>query len=172
MTYVSSAGAGAGVSPEPMAKSQNYQSIFAAFNSAANASTLFQFPLDANLVDGDQDFITIIAKGSIQGNSHTKNIRIYFGTSVVADSGPLTNTDYEMNWEIEVQLWRDDATHLSGATAVIVDGNRVDSSVSAEENLSSSLSIRLVGQGEASKDIKAQYFEFRYAKSLHPQVEE
>lgn len=109
----------------------NVQTSAAGVGNGADITddTLFTYSLPINAMSANGKSVRVRASGTFAGNIHSKEVKIWFAGTAVADSGVLTLSGDD--WTIEFEATRIDATHVSvigtffatSATAQVVKVN-------------------------------------------------
>jgi hypothetical protein len=104
--------------------------------------TLFTYSLPLNSMSANGKSVRVVASGHFATNANTKEVKIFFAGTAVADSGALTlsNTD----WVCSIEVTRIDATHVScvgiftgsnAASVVLVTPNLAVSSLATNASI-------------------------------------
>lgn len=127
-------------------------------NTGTGESVLFSTLLDTTTLPVNADSIAFTVSGSTQANANSKTIRVYYGGTLIFDTGGQTfnGTSWMLRGEIIrngatsqiciVELVTSDATYRVGATQTLTN-----------KNLGSNQSLILTGLGSATGDVSAYY---------------
>lgn len=126
--------------------------------SVSNVSTtetnLITYSLPANALATNGQSIEVIAWGTFAATANNKTVRIYFGSTIVLDTGAVAANSG--NWMIRMTVIRTGAaTQLAMAT--FISDNTTEKNIcktaSPVETLSGAVTIKVTGIGGASSDI-------------------
>ena len=129
-----------------------------ASNTGTGETTLFSNIFDTNTLPTNADSVAFTISGVTAANGNAKQIRLYYGTTLIFDSGSQTfnNTSWIMRGEIVrngatsqicfTELVTSDATYKCGAAQTLTN-----------KNLANNQTLLLTGQGVTTGDISAYY---------------
>ena len=123
-------------------------------NVGAGEDDLITYLLAANSLDVSGAFIEFEAFGTFAANANNKRIRLYFGTILLYDSGPIAANSG--SWIIQSKVIRTNSGSQKAISTVISDNAlMLDSSfyMTGTEDLSTDINIRCTGEGIADNDV-------------------
>jgi hypothetical protein len=135
-----------------------FSSVGPASNTGTGETTLFSTTLDTTILPTNADSVAFTVSGTTNANANAKQIRLYYGGTLIFDSGSQTFNG--ISWVLRGEIVRTgssnqicfaelvtgDATYRVGATQT-----------STNKNLINNQALVLTGQGVASGDITASY---------------
>lgn len=130
-------------------------------NDASSKDTtetdLLSHTLEANNLDKDGDYVEINAFGIFASNSNNKQVKLYFGSNIVLDSGVLTAQD---GWQINSKIFRVDSnTQKTVATltynnSVVIETKKYPNDIGEKaQNVGAAIVIKVTGTGTVDDDI-------------------
>jgi hypothetical protein len=135
-----------------------YSTSGAALNTGTGETVLFSNVFDLNTLPVNSDSVAFTISGITAANANAKQIRLYYGGTLIFDSGSQTfnNTSWVLRGEIIrlgaasqicfTELVTSDATYRVGATQTLTS-----------KNLGSNQSLIITGQGVSTGDVSAYY---------------
>jgi hypothetical protein len=121
-------------------------------NVGTGEDDLMTFSLPASSLFLNQQAIEIIAWGNTGNNANNKRVKLYFGSTVLIDTG--TAGAQARDWELRAVVTRLSATSQQG----IARGNFNQASLASDftsptETLTSAVTIKVTGEGTSDGDI-------------------
>lgn len=123
-------------------------------NTGAAETDLFTHTIETGTLSQTATAIHIFACGTTSGNANNKTLKLYFGSTIVFNSGAIALNNKD--WVFEAQIVR-----TGGATQTIwgkfqANGNSpvIDVSI-ATEDLTLNKTLKITGTGTTSADINA-----------------
>jgi hypothetical protein len=125
-------------------------------NIGAGEDDLITYILPASTLGTNADILEIIAWGTTAANANNKTIKLYFGSTVLIDTGAVAANN--IDWQIRALIVRKTAStedaiadFIAGATFT----NKSDRTTPAE-TLTGAVTIKCTGTGTADNDIVQQ----------------
>lgn len=127
-------------------------------STGAAESELLTTNIDVGTLAKQGSSILVFACGTTGANANNKTIKLYFGSTVIFDSGAFAGND--IDWALQAEIVR------NGATAQITWAQFFGSATltskvqvgTATVNLALQTEITLTGQGTATGDVSASYW--------------
>lgn len=127
-------------------------------SSGAAETDLLTTNIDVGTLSKVGSSLLIFACGTTAANSNNKTIKLYFGSTVIFDSGAFAGND--IDWTLQAEIVR------NGATAQITWAQFFGSATltskiqvgTATENLATQKDITLTGTGTTNGDVSALYW--------------
>ena len=144
----------------------------AKYDSAANSGTgetnLTSKAMPAGDLLAVYDGYFIRAGGAFAATTSLKRVRMYYGATVIADTGSVILNNGR--WHIEARVYSDgtgtgEKAFSWGVTTLAALANFGSSSLPAEI-LGNSITIKCTGQGTASSDVTQDFMDFTLIKGL------
>lgn len=135
-----------------------YSTTGPASNTGGGETVLFSTVFDATVLPVNSDSVQFVMSGTTVANANAKQIRLYYGGTLIFDSGSQTfnGTSWRLEGEIIrtgaatqiciTQLVTSDATYRVGCTQTLTTKNLVNSQ-----------SLILTGLGVSTGDVSAYY---------------
>ncbi len=128
--------------------------INSASNIDNNITDLLQYRLNAGSLGHDASIVTVTAFGTLASNVNNKRIILYFGSSILIDTGTVAANSG--SWIIESKIVRVSVNSQKVITTIISENTLItnrSSYVVTPENLDTVLVIKCTGTGMSSGDI-------------------
>lgn len=132
-------------------------------NVLAVETNLASYSLPSNSLSIDGDFIDIQCYGTFAANANNKQLRLYFGSTLIFDTGAVAAN--AGSWEIKASVAREDladqltiASIISSNALITPTTNLTDPS----ESLNTPILIRITGTGVANNDILGRGFNVKW----------
>lgn len=128
-------------------------------NVGGGEDNLITYTVPANTLDTNGQFIQFEMAGIFGASLNTKEIKVYFGSAVLLDTGALAITAAG-NWSIRGIIIRTGASTQRCICAVITDESALNASskyVDATEDLTGTVVLKATGQGTADNDIVEKF---------------
>lgn len=128
-------------------------------NVGGGEDNLITYTVPANTLDTNGQFIQFEMVGIFGASLNTKEIKVYFGSAVLLDTGALAITAAG-NWSIRGIIIRTGASTQRCICAVITDESALNASskyVDATEDLTGTVVLKATGQGTADNDIVQKF---------------
>lgn len=124
-------------------------------SSAGAETTLLTTNIDVGTLSKQGSSLLIFAAGTTGANANNKTIKLYFGSTVIFDSGAFAGN--AVSWTLQAEVVR------NGATAQITWAQFFGSATltskiqvgTASVNLAAQTSVTLTGNGTATGDVQA-----------------
>lgn len=136
----------------------------AKYDSAANSSTtetdMTSKAMPAGDLLADLDGYFIRAGGAFAANINSKRVRMYFGATVIADTGSVVLNGGR--WYIEGRLYRSSSTTqkaFSNGHTTLAGLIEFSSATTPAEILGNSITIKCTGQGGATSDVTQDFMD-------------
>lgn len=123
-------------------------------NVGAVETDLITYTFLANSLDSGNAFIEIEAFGTFASNANNKQVKLYFGSSVLIDTGSVAAN--AGSWIIHARVIRINSNAQKSITTIISDNSLIinkSSYVTPAEDLTTNIIIKCTGQGTANDDI-------------------
>ncbi|MGA1047382.1 MAG: hypothetical protein ACO3UU_05190 [Minisyncoccia bacterium] len=123
-------------------------------NVGTGEDNLIAYSLPANTLDTDGDFIEITAFGTMAVNANNKTLKLYFGSTVIYNSGASAVNG--ASWNLNATIVRTSATTQKCIVSMLSeDTTLIDSAEynTAAESLSGSVTIKCTGEATNDNDI-------------------
>lgn len=123
-------------------------------NVGGGEDTLITYTVPANVLAKDGYNLEVKAWGTFGGTANNKTIRMYFGSSVLYDTG--AHAANGGSWEISSTIIRTGTATQQAITFIISSNTSIVNSVTyivPTETLSGSIVIKCTGTGTANNDI-------------------
>jgi hypothetical protein len=135
-------------------------------NSGVGEDDLDAETMDANGLSANNQAYTLQATGTFANNANTKRLKAYFGSAVIIDSGSLSPSGAG-DWEINCIIVRTGAATQRASCKLFMNVTGVTTTTIVDyttptETLSSSVVIKLTGEGVDSNDISSTIFRIKY----------
>lgn len=127
----------------------------AAFNVGVGETTLATYSLPGGTLCSDNDSLELDYTTSFQANANNKQVRIYFGATLVMDTGAVPQNGGVAVFH--VKAYRISTTALSVWSTYISSGGALAAATvqrtAPVESLTAALVVKITGQGGAGNDI-------------------
>lgn len=133
---------------------QLFSSITPVGNVGVGEDTLITYTIPANTLAKDGYNFSVTAWGTFGATANNKTIKMYFGSSVLYDTGAIAANGG--SWQIISTITRTGAATQQAITSIISSNILVVNSVSyvvPTETLSGTIIIKCTGTGTANNDI-------------------
>ncbi len=126
-------------------------------NVGAGEDNLISYSVPASTLAANGDYLEIIAFGTFAANANSKRLKLYYGSTVLIDSGAQNQNGG--SWEMRGTVIRT-AAATQKASAIFVSATTLftdDASYTAPtETLSGAVTVKCTGEGVADNDIVQQ----------------
>lgn len=115
---------------------------------------LTQYLLEANTLDAWNAFLEIDAFGTFAGNANNKRVRLYFGSTLLIDTGnvPANSGSWYINSKvIRVNINAQKAITTINSNNVLIVKESVY--ITATEDLTTNIVVKTIGQGISNDDV-------------------
>lgn len=137
---------------------------FAAYGSAANVNAAETDLLSKAMPAGDlinqYDGYLIRGSGSFAATVSAKRVRVYFGATVIADTGSVVLNNGR--WWVEARVFRNTATTevaISDGSTTLAALASFSSKTAPAETLANAITIKFTGLGTASNDVVQDFMD-------------
>ena len=140
--------------------------INSASNVDNNITDLLQYRLSVGSLGHDASIVGVTAFGTLAANANNKRIILYFGSSILLDTGTVAANSG--SWTIESKIVRVSVNSQKVITTIISDNTLItnkSSYVATPENLDTDLVIKCTGTGVSSGDITQEGLLLQIASS-------
>lgn len=123
-------------------------------NVGAAETDLITYTLLANSLDAGNAFLEVEAFGTFASNGNNKQVKLYFGSSVLIDTGSVAAN--AGSWILHARVIRINSNAQKSITTIISDNSLIinkSSYVTPTEDLTTNIIIKCTGQGTANNDI-------------------
>lgn len=123
-------------------------------NTGAAETTLFTHTIETGTLSQASTTIHIFACGTTSANANTKELKLYFGSTVVFDSGAIVLNNKD--WVFEAQIVRTGGASQTIWSTFQANGNSpVVDVATAAEDLTLNKTLKITGTATTSADINA-----------------
>lgn len=133
-------------------------------NVAATETDAYTNNVSANALNANGDTVEFEASGTFTASASVdKRIRVYFGTTIVFDSGPLAITTAE-DWRLRGSVVRTAAAAQKVATTLATSDGTIQAIAdysTAAENLALVQQMKLTLNGTLANDVVAEFYRSR-----------
>lgn len=122
-------------------------------NVGTGEDDLITYSLERNTLQNDGELLKIDAFGTFASNGNNKTVKLYFGSTVIFDSG--ANAINGGSWNIKATIIRASSTTQEAIVEATDTSNTLNTTTytAVTENLSNALTIKCTGEGTANDDI-------------------
>jgi hypothetical protein len=131
-----------------------YASTSQVGNVGAGEDNLITYSFPANTLKTDGYHLEIVAWGTLAANANNKTIKMYFGSTVIFDTGAAAANNGV--WSITARVIRAGASAEEAISNFITSNTTYTNTASyttATETLSSNITIKCTGTGNSDNDI-------------------
>lgn len=130
-------------------------------NIGTGEDVLMTYTLPNGALGATEDHVIVSGFGTTGANGQNKRIKVYFGSTVVYDSG--TQTYNALDWSFEAKVIRTGAATQIASCNFIWENTAADTDfTSPTETLSGSVVIKVTGEGGSTDDISQKAFLIDY----------
>jgi hypothetical protein len=130
-----------------------------ASNTGTGETVLFSQVFDTTTWPVNSDSIAFTFCGNTAANTNAKDIRLYYGGTLIFDTG--SNTFNGISWVLKGEIIRNGATSQICYAEIVTSDSTYKSSATqtlTNKNLANNQSLILTGQGISTGDVSAYYF--------------
>lgn len=120
-------------------------------NVGAGEDDLFTYSLPASSLFRDEQSIEIIAWGTTANNANNKRLKLYFGATVLIDTGAVASTNRD--WQVRAVVTRRGGTVQYAITTGVFNNAAIVDFTAPAETLSGAVTIKCTGEATADNDI-------------------
>jgi hypothetical protein len=120
-------------------------------NVNGGATDLISYNFPANKFININDFIEIKAWGTFANNANNKEVKLYFGTQVIADTGSIAANN--TSWSFNAKIIRTGDTSQVIMTDGFFNGSSFSTKTVGTQNSNSQITIKCTGTGVATNDV-------------------
>lgn len=124
-------------------------------NTIANAdSNLLEYTLKANTINGDGQYIAIDGFGTFVANADNKQLKLYFGSSLLFDSTSLSLNSG--SWNVKATVLRANSSSQKAIVTIISSNNSLPAKSyysSISQNLSADVLVKFVANAQSINDV-------------------
>jgi hypothetical protein len=142
-----------------------YTDVVTVANAGAVETTLITYPLLANTLDVNKDYIEIMGFGTFAANANNKEIKFKLGVTTLYDTGVLALNGG--SWQIKAVIIRTGVATQKcivevSSSNLLLPNSAVYSSTA--DNLAADLNVYFTGTGIANNDIVQEGMTIKYFK--------
>jgi hypothetical protein len=124
-------------------------------NVGTGEDVLYTYTIPSNTLSANKDMITMSASGRIGASGNSKRIRIYYGSTLLFDTGSLSDITGS-SWDAYVRIYRVDATNQKAVVTFISSNSSLLTSIlysTPAETLSGTVVLQVTGEAVSNNEV-------------------
>lgn len=126
-------------------------------SSGSGETTIASYTVDVGTLAKNNSSMLIFACGQTAANGNNKTLKLKLGSTTLFTSGAIASNNKD--WTLQAEIVRTGAATETAWTQYNINGSApIVTTTTATENLATSLTLSITGQGTSSGDISIFYY--------------